>query len=79
MTTESGPDAAGLDGAYSSDFSDSESDSSGTVEDVGDMNSNTPTSSHISQLLNIEQHLICSLQGREAAETGSKLHSVRYN
>jgi hypothetical protein len=83
VPTESGPGIRNVaidtnEARNSSDSSDSEDDSSDTVEDHEPTDSNVPLSSHLSQLLDLGGRSIYSLQGREAAEAGSKLHSVSF-
>jgi hypothetical protein len=75
VTTENSPNF-GTGG--SSDSSASEGDSFYTMDDYGDVDANSPLSPHLSQLLNLGGRSVYSLQGREAAETGSKLHSVSF-
>jgi hypothetical protein len=75
VTTENSPNF-GTGG--SSDSSASEGDSFYTMDDYEDVDANSPLSPHLSQLLNLGERSVYSLQGCEAAETGSKLHSVSF-
>jgi hypothetical protein len=54
------------------------SDSSDCVEDRSVTASKAPISSHLPRLLRLKGRSIYTLQGKEAAELGSKLHDARF-
>jgi hypothetical protein len=82
VTTESGLNFGHVDIDTNdvSDSSDSTASKSGSdaVDDYRDVDTRSPLSPHLSQLLNLGGRSVYSLQGGEAAEAGTKLHSVRF-